>query len=182
MTVQEALNQLKLLDQRISSVDLKKLYSYVEDTKPEHRLQQMQDLITRREDLQYKIQQSNIVTTVTVAGMTMSVAEAIIKKATYQNYGYRLLQAVKSQLEQQENAKSNQKHEQDKIINNLRDTAIANGTQFDEAAIRATLETPLKTSVNLKTLYTVEQEEFENFMAEVDTALTVSNVLTQLPA
>ena len=182
ITIQAALNKLKLLDSRIHSKlgGGVKLFSFEEDTKPEALLESFNKLVTNRLEIQTAIQVSNTTTQVTISGRTMSVAYAIALKNSLQDYTPLAIRKLQRDLSDLTQAEEHYDATEDLTIKTLLETSVANNTQFDEKAVRASINKSLTTKLDIAGTLKEMTEEQENFLADVDLALTTSNVLTEI--
>lgn len=203
MLVTQGLNELKLLDDRISKKvcgagfityakkSAKKVSGLNKETYrslSEASYKSIMDLISRRNAIKSAIVQSNAITKVIVAGKEMTVAEAIERKTSI-SYEQSLLtelsrqySAAKLKLEK-ENAKV------DDQIDNLLVTAYGKDSKEKlTPAMHDAIATPYREANEceyvegfdvLKTITTLS-DEISAFLSEVDTVLQVSNSTTTI--
>ena len=204
MTVHKALAELKLLDDRIEKAIKSTLYCVAKKHSDEkingislvEFEKQMQggydkavSLIERRKAIKKAVVLSNAVTKVVVAGNEYTVAEAIEMK----NHGIEFEQKLMGSIEKQYNcAMAVIKNENGKDLEERADqyvTAIygQKESKTNTADIEKVKDDFLKSNQYelvdplkvLDKMYTLE-EYINNFMAEVDSALSVSNALTEI--
>lgn len=200
MLVTKALNELKLLDARITraindagfvaaaKTAEKKVTPGV--TKNDFiasataSYQSVLDLIERRSRIKSAIVSSNASTEVEVAGEKMTVAEAIERKTSIE-YEVKLLRTLKTQFG---NAKSTAVTQNvmledriDKYIEAMMGKeAKAKKDDFTEMIepIRTANEYSLVDPLNIEEKIKLLSEKIENFNSEVDSVLQVSNCVT----
>lgn len=199
LTVQGALIELKLLDKRITKAsheqvigiiqggELPKGFDSIEEVHKEIKAsyQSAKDLIARRNALKSAIVVSNATTVVNVAGVTMTVAEAIERKTSIQ-YDKNLLTSYKNQLAavnnnvDRYNATIEQRAEDmTKAFTGGDKTKASEAQTFYDNFVennKATLIDPLK----LKKVIDELSEAIDTFEANVDLALSTSNAITVL--
>ena len=147
------------------------------------------DLIARREAIKCAVVKSNAVTKVTVAGKEYTVAEAIEMK----NHGMDFIRMLKSKLSSElDRAKrlaemangQNLENRADGYIKNLYGTTdMKNLTEEANAARKTFIEqhtTELVDPLKAADMVTALENQFYDFMSEVDAALSVSNSLTEI--
>ena len=199
MTVTKALSELKLLDKRINRgiyeaefvgvvVGDKKKVDHIDveefKQKVKSNYDSVVDLIAYRNKIKSAIVSSNAQTTVTIAGNTYTVAEAIERKTSIQ-YEQELLQRLKTYY-------LNASTEIDRINENVQvrldrslEQMLSNDGKQDNEFInqftenfnkknQAKLVDPLNIKEKIETLET----EIEDFLSEVDHELSVSNATT----
>ena len=151
--------------------------------------QSTMDLIARREAIKCAVVKSNAVTMVTVAGKEYTVAEAIEMK----NHGMDFIRMLKTKLSSElDRAKSlaemangqNLENRADGYIKNLYGTTdMKNLTEEANAARKTFIEqhtTELVDPLKAADMVTALENQFYDFMSEVDAALSVSNSLTEI--
>lgn len=201
MTVTKALSELKLLDKRINRGiyeaefvgvvvgDKKKVkHANVEDFEKKviSNYDSVVDLIAYRNKIKSAIVSSNAQTTVTIAGNTYTVAEAIERKTSIQ-YEQELLQKLKTEYlhtsTEVDRVNENVQVRLDKSLEQMlsndgkQDNEFIN--QFTEnfnKKNQAKLVDPLRIKEKIETLET----EIEDFLSEVDHELSVSNATTTI--
>lgn len=147
------------------------------------------DLIARREAIKCAVVKSNAVTKVTVAGKEYTVAEAIEMK----NHGMDFIRMLKNKLSSElDRAKrlaemangQNLENRADGYIKNLYGTTdMKNLTEEANAARKTFIEqhtTELVDPLKAADMVTALENQFYDFMSEVDAALSVSNSLTEI--
>ena len=147
------------------------------------------DLIARREAIKCAVVKSNAVTKVTVAGKEYTVAEAIEMK----NHGMDFIRMLKAKLSSElDRAKrlaemangQNLENRADGYIKNLYGTTdMKNLTEEANAARKTFIEqhtTELVDPLKAADMVTALENQFYDFMSEVDAALSVSNSLTEI--
>ena len=147
------------------------------------------DLIARREAIKCAVVKSNAVTKVTVAGKEYTVAEAIEMK----NHGMDFIRMLKTKLSSElDRAKrlaemangQNLENRADGYIKNLYGTTdMKNLTEEANAARKTFIEqhtTELVDPLKAADMVTALENQFYNFMSEVDAALSVSNSLNEI--
>lgn len=147
------------------------------------------DLIARREAIKCAVVKSNAVTKVTVAGKEYTVAEAIEMK----NHGMDFIRMLKNKLSSElDRAKrlaemangQNLENRADGYIKNLYGTTdMKNLTDEANAARKTFIEqhtTELVDPLKAADMVTALENQFYDFMSEVDAALSVSNSLTEI--
>lgn len=204
MTVHKALAELKLLDDRIEKAIKSTLYCVAKKHSDEkingislvEFEKQMQggydkavSLIERRKAIKKAVVLSNAVTKVVVAGNEYTVAEAIEMKNHGIEFEQKLMECM---LKQYNTAMAVIKNENGKDLEERADqyvTAIygqkeskTNTADIEKVkddflkSNQYELVDPLKVLDKMHTL----EEYINNFMAEVDSALSVSNALTEI--
>lgn len=151
--------------------------------------QSTMDLIARREAIKCAVVKSNAVTKVTVAGKEYTVAEAIEMK----NHGMDFIRMLKTKLSSElDRAKrlaemangQNLENRADGYIKNLYGTTdMKNLTEEANAARKTFIEqhtTELVDPLKAADMVTALENQFYDFMSEVDAALSVSNSLTEI--
>jgi hypothetical protein len=147
------------------------------------------DLIARREAIKCAVVKSNAVTKVTVAGKEYTVAEAIEMK----NHGMDFIRMLKTKLSSElDRAKrlaemangQNLENRADGYIKNLYGTTdMKNLTEEANAARKTFIEqhtTELVDPLKAADMVTTLENQFYDFMSEVDAALSVSNSLAEI--
>lgn len=204
MTVHKALTELKTMDDRIKNAIHGKTFvtsnkhsntkingvsieKYCEEVKIAY--QKATDLITRRDAIKRAVVLSNAVTKVVVAGREYTVAEAIDAKNNSVTYKRYLRDNLNIEYTSAVNA-ANRKNgsdldtRADEYIKSLYGNVdMKNMSEEikkvrDEFVIAQTIELvdPIKAVAEIEKL----DNEINNFMVEVDAALSVSNALTEI--
>lgn len=148
-------------------------------------LQSALDLISRRDLLKRKIVESNSATKVTVAGETMSVSEAIEKKASIQ-YKINLLQSLRQQYQQALNVSEQHNAKLYQEIDNAVQQAYSNDkgkvdAEQYEAVAKPRLqrnEVSVIDSIKAQEVIKKIDEEISAFVSEIDFILSESNAKT----
>lgn len=201
ITVARALAELKLLDNRFHRVvndatligsEVGKKISDGFNSKDElsnqvkSDYQSSLDLIKRRNIIKSAIVVSNATTEVDVAGITMTVAEAIERKTSI---GYEKILLVKMKreytryLNSVETTNEEVKHRLDKHLETLFGKEGKTSAQENDDIVKAFKtdnEAKLIDPLNLKKKIEQLEGEIEDFESEVDFALSEINVLTQI--
>lgn len=200
MLVTQALNELKLLDSRISkeikqarfvaaakTVEKKISPSVTKDEfieQAKSSYQSIKDLIARRAIIKAAVVASNAVTKVTIAGVEMTVADAIERKTSI-DYEIGLLTAMKNQFEQ-ERSKVNMQNTlmEDKIDKNIEIMLGKDGKTKDEdldsmmKLFRSANQWSLVDPLDIEKLINELTDQVNGFSSEVDSALQISNCIT----
>ncbi len=199
MTVTKALSELKLLDKRIhrnidendfigftvgknKKVNHTDIGDFVENVTSKYK--STKDLITRRNKVKSAIVASNAVTEVEVAGENYTVAEAIERKTSI-DYERSLLNGMKRNLAltSMEVDKINEqvKHKMDDLLDSMFSNENKKNNQGMQEFIdsynnenQAKIVDPLEIKKEIEKLET----SIEDFLAEVDEVLSVSNATT----
>ena len=200
MLVTQALNELKLLDSRIlkevkqarfvaaAKTAEKKISpsvtkdEFIEQAKSSY--QSIKDLIARRATIKAAVVASNAVTKVTIAGVEMTVADAIERKTSI-DYEIGLLTAMKNQFEQ-ERSKVNMQNTlmEDKIDKNIEIMLGKDGKTKDEdldsmmKLFRSANQWSLVDPLDIEKLINELTDQVNGFSSEVDSALQISNCIT----
>jgi len=203
MSITQALAELKLLDARIHKKISKGdfCFGYMNGSKVNGTMtvaeaeshiksswQSVNDLIARRADIKAKIVQSNAVTTLEVAGIQMTVAEAIERKNSI-HYEQELLAKLKADLRQavakvtQGNEQARQKAQQS-LDTVLGKESAKNPSKDDIAAIFEPVyqryEHKLQDPLNIEKKISDLEQHIDDFLHHVDFALSTSNALTTI--
>lgn len=200
MLVTQALNELKLLDSRIlkevkqarfvaaaKTAEKKISPSVTKDEfieQAESSYQSIKDLIARRATIKAAVVASNAVTKVTIAGVEMTVADAIERKTSI-DYEIGLLTAMKNQFEQ-ERSKVNMQNTlmEDKIDKNIEIMLGKDGKTKDEdldsmmKLFRSANQWSLVDPLDIEKLINELTDQVNGFSSEVDSALQISNCIT----
>ena len=200
MLVTQALNELKLLDSRIlkevkqarfvaaAKTTEKKISpsitkdEFIEQAKSSY--QSIKDLIARRATIKAAVVASNAVTKVTIAGVEMTVADAIERKTSI-DYEIGLLTTMKNQFEQ-ERSKVNMQNTlmEDKIDKNIEIMLGKDGKTKDEdldsmmKLFRSANQWSLVDPLDIEKLINELTDQVNGFSSEVDSALQISNCIT----
>lgn len=201
MTVAKALNELKLLDSRITRrINESVLAGYVIGKKPmtgfdsieeiEQRAksdyQSANDLIKQRNKIKSAIVVSNATTPITVAGVNMTVAEAIEMKS-FIEYKKSLLNRLKNTYTQYVNhvertnttVKNQLDNHLEVMLGKDGKNKIAENDDFVKSYLSQN-EAKLIDPLNLKQKIDELTSEIEAFESDVDYELNRSNVITEI--
>jgi len=194
MILTQALNELKLLDKRITkvtqgstfvgySVGGKVQNSFNEDNVA-GSLTSVTDLIARRARIKGLIYESNLKTKVTIGGKKMTVSDAILVKETIP-YKRKLLNTLKSQYETAEYRVSNENDEVQARLDNQTSkfgddkTKAQDIADFSKNFIKMN-GAELIDPANIPAYALKLDEELDNFENEVDFILSTSNATTTI--
>lgn len=204
MKVHKALSELKMLGKRIET-DLKNS-TYVKTMKGQQsivdgmtiedcrqtlksNLQSITDKIKRYNALKKALMLSNAVTPLEVNGVAMQVAEAIAMKKYGLDFKERLLKSMKLQYAQAEEIARRNESSVEESANQMVISLF--GANDKNKAFTADMEQTKKSYIlantvslinpnNLKNEIDLLQNEIELFTSEVDSALSISNALTDI--
>lgn len=209
ITVQEALNELKVLDSRID----KKIYNQtvvgVEangkllepkrskltpttfNEESQAHIQSTIDLINYRKALRSAVTLSNGTTKVKVGEREMTVAEAIEYKSSIQNEE-ELLRTLESQISSAEIQAHKHNEKVDKELLEKEKTVLGNDKESSKdievlkvlrenaEKEKAKILTPSVSGKDVTDFVSALSDEIEDFKSNVDFALTASNVTTKI--
>lgn len=201
MTITRALSELKMLDKRISrTIDeavlggliigkhIQNGFQNQEEVEKKAKAddQSIQALIKRRNAIKSAIVVSNATTTIEVAGVSMTVAEAIERKTSI-DYDIRYLRKLKKVytelVDRSEQINEDVKKRLDQHLETLfgkdgKTKAAANQEIVKSflAENEAAIIDPLRLRVKIEQL----SKEIEDFQMEVDFSLSESNTLTKI--
>jgi len=147
-------------------------------------LQSVQDLIAQRKALKSAIVRSNALTTVEIAGVQMTVAEAIERKASI-GLEQTLLQQLRGQVAQVNAAVERSNVEMTKRLDQLLTTAVGKERQATTQELEA-ISAPFKAQNEAKAVdpndlpkvIEAMATEIDAFLLEVDYALSERNATT----
>lgn len=204
MTVQRALNELKIIDERLSKrltefvvVGTKKVSearvvetreSIVEfENRAKGVLDSVDGLLKRQQELKHAIMTSNATTKIEVAGKTYSVMTAIDRKRTIEKEKL----VVKYMRDALIRAEYKVSQENDKMESYIQrqTNAMAGGDLSSkkddyiiafEKSYREQNSWDLVDPLKLRDLIEQREQEISMFELEIDTALTVSNAITKI--
>lgn len=204
MTVQRALNELKIIDERLSKrltefvvVGTKKVSearvvetreSIVEfENRAKGVLDSVDGLLKRQQELKHAIMTSNATTKIEVAGKTYSVMTAIDRKRTIEKEKL----VVKYMRDALICAEYKVSQENDKMESYIQrqTNAMAGGDLSSkkddyiiafEKSYREQNSWDLVDPLKLRDLIEQREQEISMFELEIDTALTVSNAITKI--
>lgn len=204
LSVQRALGELKILDARILRQSREGRYTtYLKGGKPvrgnkgkedfateaKSQLQSAQDLIKRRRSIKRAIVQSNAVTEISIAGLNMTVAEAIEMKDSIV-LERTLLAHIKNDFVRTQNTVDFERMKADTELNkrielvlgkeakqdaNLADQ-VADLTKLFNDQNKVELFDPAK----VEDFISSEQKKIEDFLNDIDNLLLESNVKTSI--
>lgn len=207
ISIHRALQQLKTLDSRISTAirDMKLIAVVRGDNKDVEypkalvgaqelettiraSLQSVDDLISQRQKIKAAIAKSNAQTIVKVAGVNMTVVEAIEAKRIAQYKSDVLAQMVVQsnqaiQAVERLNAEIDATiKKQTEVLQGRNTTAKVSDadTQLIQRAAEARTKPTLVDPLNIKDLFLVRQKELQDFLDDVDATLSESNALTTI--
>ena len=203
MTVQEGLNQLKLLDSKISrGINELTLAGVVQKgkikgkastsvekfkSKAKGQLDSVEALIANRNAIKSAIMVSNANTEIVVGTKKMTVAEAIDYRNTIDMYDQSLLETIKRQLFRAQNDVDEINSKIDRTTETRIQSLLGGSarTAEDTALVKSLEESAEKGKAevlhgikNLEEKISVMEAEQEDFLSKVDLALTTSNVTT----
>lgn len=204
MTVQRALNELKIIDERLSKrlaefvvIGTKKVSearvvetreSIVEfENRAKGVLDSVDGLLKRQQELKHAIMTSNATTKIEVAGKTYSVMTAIDRKRTIEKEKL----VVKYMRDALIRAEYKVSQENDKMESYIQrqTNAMAGGDLSSkkddyiiafEKSYREQNSWDLVDPLKLRDLIEQREQEISMFELEIDTALTVSNAITKI--
>lgn len=204
ISITRALQELKLLDQRINKelktkfIETKKAKSdkvqnglmTVEEfnSNAKAKFQSVQDLIERRKLIKSLIVKSNAETNVEIAGVKYKVADAIERKTSIE-YDKQVLSTLKSQLSQAtktlENANLKLEQDTQNFINAMVGKDTANKEVIESATKMAEAKTLGETTeyvdpLGIKNVIDKLEEDIINFENEVDMVLSEINGITMI--
>lgn len=204
MTVQRALNELKIIDERLSKrltefvvIGTKKVSearvvetreSIVEfENRAKGVLDSVDGLLKRQQELKHAIMTSNATTMIEVAGKTYSVMTAIDRKRTIENEKL-VVRHMRDALARAE-YKVNQENDKMESYIQRQTNAMAGGDLSSkkddyiiafEKSYREQNSWDLVDPLKLRNLIEKREQEISMFELEIDTALTVSNAITKI--
>lgn len=149
-------------------------------------LQSVKDLIAQRKTLKAAIVRSNAVTTVTIAGIVQTVAEAIERKSSIQ-LEQTLLSTLRQQLAQQQTLVERTNVTVQQRLDTLIQTAVGKDRKVDEAELKA-ITGPFEAQNKAEVLDPSDVQkqidalaaDIDAFLLEVDFALSEVNATTQV--
>ena len=203
ISITEALTELKLYDSKINkaissavfvgakkkssdAVGFMKVSSFNDNARSGY--QSVMDLIQNRNNLKKAIVQSNAVTTVEIAGVTYTVAEAIEKKSSI-SYLENLLYSMKEQWNKAVTTVDKENKRVDQQVDKMLETFVGKDSEKkisdnDFAAIsnpyRDKNEFELVNPLDLYTKIQTLEADIDAFRADVDVRLSISNSVTYI--
>lgn len=204
MTVQRALNELRIIDERLNKrlqefvvVGTKKVSearvvetreSIVEfENRAKGVLDSVDGLLRRQQELKHAIMTSNATTMIEVAGKTYSVMTAIDRKRTIEKEKL-VVKYMRDALIRAE-YKVNQENDKMESYIQRQTNAMAGGDLSSkkddyiiafEKSYREQNSWDLVDPLKLRDLIEQREQEISMFELEIDTALTVSNAITKI--
>lgn len=204
MTVQRALNELKIIDERLNKrlqefvvVGTKKVSearvvetreSIVEfENRAKGVLDSVDGLLRRQQELKHAIMTSNATTMIEVAGKTYSVMTAIDRKRTIEKEKL-IVKYMRDALIRAE-YKVNQENDKMESYIQRQTNAMAGGDLSSkkddyiiafEKSYREQNSWDLVDPLKIRDLIEQREQEISMFELEIDTALTVSNAITKI--
>lgn len=199
ISVTRALAQVKSLNDRIARATAQAFVSNIvggkhPSGKPTQEvevilkanLQSVQDLIAQRKLIKSAIVRSNAVTSVEVAGVVQTVAEAIERKSSIV-LEQTLLNTLRVQLAQQQSAVERTNVQVQTRLDTLIQTAVGKDRKVDEAELKA-ITGPFEAQNKAEILDPSEAQkvvdalaaDIDSFLLEVDFALSEVNATTKV--
>ena len=201
-TICEALKELKTLDSRITKATSDPTFvthsvggklQAAHKTEPEFAtkaigaLKSVKDLIERRAKIKAAIVKSNAETSVTIGGVTYTVAGAIERKTSIA-YEEKLAKYIALQLirvnKEVDSLNENVKRSLDNHITTIlgKDAKEKGGTEVEDftAKYMAKNEAKILDPINATDEVTALENKIDAFLANVDTALSISNAITSI--
>jgi hypothetical protein len=195
ISITRALNELKLLDQRINKSISNNIFvgvklkdkSLEKDFNPSSSLQSIKDLINRKQLIKSAIMLSNSKTIVEIGKEKISVVEAIEKKSTIV-YKEELLKKLKKDYQVAITKEAKINIDVDNAVNRILESTLGKekvnaSNDLIESISKpyresnqASLDDPLKISEIIKDL----EEEIDTFNSEIDFVLSESNAITKI--
>ena len=194
LTATRALNELKLLDKRISKKIQQSCFvstmvgKNVEDIycKAKEDLQSVNDLIDRRESIKAALMRSNSITTIRILGKEMTVAEAIERKSSIKYLEY-LLAELKNQRRQVMNTIEDANERAQDKLDRILESTFGKDLKARPSEIADVSEAFWKTNkmeihdvVNISDKIDELDEYIDNFNNEVDLCLSEANARTEI--
>ena len=192
MTITRALAELKLLDKRLTKAITTSTFTgttvsgfntTIDAGKMKASWQSFNDLLKRYHTIKNAILDSNSRTKVSIGGVEYTVAEAIAKKDS-SKYDKDMLSVIRSQRLSVENEVSRHNENVQRKLDDLINLTF-NERTVDGAELKTLRETYLANNkievvdpLNLASLIETRQNEYDEFMSEVDFCLSESNART----
>ena len=203
MTVHKALSELKVLDDRIekairsvsytkakkasaTKVDGQDISEWEESVKSTYN--KVIDLIERRNALKKAVVLSNATTTVMIGNKEYTVAEAIEMKNHGQTY-YSLLSETIAESYNMSVSRVNHENEieMDSRVEKFLSSMFSNKERSESSEVNKVREDFIKANsyelcdpISAKAKVTMLNDNVNSFMTEVDSALSVSNAITEI--
>lgn len=151
------------------------------------KYQRITDLMGRHSKIKAAITLSNATTNVTICGNTMTVADAINLKQTIEKIEKPLVEAMRRQHKDSASTFDMLSAKLLTEVNKLIDDANGKDRKADQEGLKAAIEirkqmgSPILIDpIKLRDLIDKKQKESEDYLAEVDFALSESNARTEL--
>lgn len=151
------------------------------------KYQRITDLMGRHSKIKAAITLSNATTNVTICGNTMTVADAINLKQTIEKIEKPLVEAMRRQHKDSASTFDMLSAKLSTEVNKLIDDANGKDRKADQEGLKAAIEirkqmgSPILIDpIKLRDLIDKKQKESEDYLAEVDFALSESNARTEL--
>lgn len=151
------------------------------------KYQRITDLMGRHSKIKAAITLSNATTNVTICGNTMTVADAINLKQTIEKIEKPLVEAMRRQHKDSASTFDMLSAKLSTEVNKLIDDANGKDRKADPEGLKAAIEirkqmgSPILIDpIKLRDLIDKKQKESEDYLAEVDFALSESNARTEL--
>jgi len=151
------------------------------------KYQQLRDLIARHTRIKSAIVLSNATTNVIICGKEMTVADAINMKITIEAVEKPLLETMRRQYTVSSVTYDKLSTELAAAVNKLIDDANGKDRKADAEGLKVAIELKQKMGapihidpLKLRNLIEAKQKEMEEYLAEVDFALSESNAKTEL--
>lgn len=202
MNVHRALCELKTIDSRIakkiaessfctanktsnSKIGGKSINEYMEEAKNNYK--SIFALINRRNAIKRAVSLSNAVTEVTIGGMTFRVAEAIEMKNRGMDNFKNLVMELSSQLNRASGVIKRSEDEMDERADKYVIGLYGSKEKAQSPEVTAVRDAYVKANtyelvdpINIKTQIDKYQHLISDFESEVDSALSVSNAITEI--
>lgn len=194
ISITRALNELKLLDKRISKHIQSSVFVTHEVNKkvnakvftPKEDLQSINDLIQRRQIIKSKIMESNAITKVTIAGKTMTVVEAIELKESIK-YKKELRDRIAHQVRRARKEIEDINEVAQGRLDSLLQANFGKESKTKDSEMEAISKPFLERNeakeldpLGIDSVYEKLENEIDDFENEVDFVLSESNSLTKI--
>jgi len=151
------------------------------------KFQRITDLISRHSKIKAAITLSNATTKVTICGHAMTVADAINLKQVIEKIEKPLLEAMRRQHKDSTTTYDTLSAKLASDVSKLVDDANGKDRKADAEGLKAAIEIKQKMGspilidpLKLRDLIEAKQKDIEDYLAEVDFALSESNAKTEL--
>lgn len=202
MTIHRALCELKTIDSRIakkigessfctanktsnSKIGGKPINEYVEEAKNNYK--SILALINRRNAIKRAVSLSNAVTEITIGGKTFRVAEAIEMKNSGMDNFETLVMELSSQLNRASGVIKRSEEEMDERADKYVIGLYGSKEKAQSPEVTAVRDAYIKANtcelidpINIKAQIDEYQRLISDFQSEVDSALSVSNAITEI--